>query len=61
MISFETFLYGMLGGLMGMKAFLLGLAALLLVYSLKDRTGRTPGSRVSPRVSKRQPRIDIHV
>ena len=36
MITIETILYGLLGGLLGMKAFLLGLAAVLFVYTLKE-------------------------
>ena len=58
MISIESILYGLLGGLVGMKVFLLGLAAVLFVYTL---TARPRQSRMtSARTRPRHPRLDVH-
>jgi hypothetical protein len=58
MISIEAILYGLLGGLVGLKVFLLGLAAVLFVYSLKERKRRR--KMASARAAARPPRLDVH-
>jgi len=58
MISIESILYGLLGGLVGLKLFLLGLAAVLFVYSLTERTRQR--KMASARVPARPPRLDVH-
>ena len=58
MITINTLLYGLLGGLVGLKVFLLGLAAVLLVYTLTERTRQR--KMASVRVHDRRPRLDVH-
>jgi hypothetical protein len=58
MITMESILYGLLGGLVGLKIFLLGLAAILFVYTLKART--RPRKMASARAPARRPRLDVH-
>jgi hypothetical protein len=58
MISIESILYGLLGGLFGLKIFLLGLAAILFVYTLKERSRQR--KMASVRVPDRRPRLDVH-
>ncbi len=58
MLSFELFLYGLLGGLVGLKIFLLGLAAVLFVYSL---TKRTQQRDMTPARTPARPRLDVHI
>ncbi|MEN8761716.1 MAG: hypothetical protein ABF290_04720 [Thiogranum sp.] len=57
MIAIESILYALLGGLVGLKVFLLGLAAVLLVYTLTERTRQR--KMASVRVHRR-PRLDVH-
>jgi len=58
MIAIESILYGLLGGLVGLKVFLLGLAAVLFIYTLTEHTRQ--GKMASMRVSARRPRLDVH-
>jgi len=58
MIAIESILYALLGGLVGLKVFLLGLAAVLLVYTLTERTRQR--KMASVRVHDRRPRLDVH-
>ena len=55
MITIESILYSLLGGLVGLKIYLLGLAAVLFVYSLTkhNQQRKTPPAR--------PPRLDIYV
>ena len=54
----ESILYGMLGGLVGLKVFLLGLAAFLFIYTLKTHTRQR--RMTSGRTRSRHPRLDVH-
>lgn len=58
MISIESILYGLLGGLVGLKIFLLGLAAVLFVYTLTERSRQR--KMASMRIRARRPRLDVH-
>ena len=58
MISIESILYGLLGGLVGLKIFLLALAAVLFVYTLTERTRRR--KMASARAPARPPTLDVH-
>jgi hypothetical protein len=58
MIAMESILYGLLGGLVGLKIFLLGLAAVLFVYSLTERTRQR--KIASARAPAQRPRLDVH-
>ena len=58
MIAIDSILYGLLGGLVGLKVFLLGLAAILFVYTLTERTRQR--KMASARAAARSPRLDIH-
>ncbi len=58
MISIESVLYGLLGGLVGLKVFLLGLAAVLFLYTLTARTRRR--RMASTRAPARPPKLDVH-
>jgi len=58
MIAIETLLFGLLGGLVGLKIFLLALAAVLFVYTLRERT-RQRNMRAA-RAPARPPRLDVH-
>ena len=59
MIALESILYGLLGGLVGLKIFLLGLAAVLFVYTLTQRNNRQR-KMASARAAARSPRLDVH-
>ena len=59
MISIESVLYGLLGGLVGLKVLLLGLATVLLIYTLTKRSNR-PRKMASARAPARPPRLDVH-
>ena len=54
----ESILYGMLGGLVGLKVFLLGLAAVLFIYTLKVHNRQR--RMTSARTRSRRPRLDVH-
>jgi ABC-type antimicrobial peptide transport system permease subunit len=58
MISIEAILYGLIGGLVGLKFFLLGLAAILFVYTLRDCTRQ--GKTVPVRAPARPPGPNLH-
>jgi hypothetical protein len=58
MISIESVLYGLLGGLVGLKVFLLGLAAVLFVYTMTQRSQQR--KMASARTPARPPRLDVH-
>ena len=58
MIAIETLLYGLVGGLVGLKIFLLALAAVLFVYTLTERTRRR--KMASARAPARPPTLDVH-
>jgi hypothetical protein len=58
MIAIESVLYGVIGGLVGAKIFLLGLAAVFFIYTL---TEHKPQRKVaSLRVPARRPGPDLH-
>jgi hypothetical protein len=59
MIGIESVLHGLLGGLVGLKIFLLGLSGVLFVYSLRERTRQH--EMLSARTRARPPRLDVHV
>jgi len=59
MITINSFLYGLVAGLVGLKFVLLGLAAVLFVYTLTERTRRR--KMASARAPARPPRLDVHV
>ncbi len=59
MITIESILYGVLGGLLGMKVFLLGLAAVLFIYTLKEHNRQR--RMASTRVPAQRFKVDIHV
>ena len=54
----DSILYGLIGGLVGLKIFLLGLAAILFVYTLTERTRQR--KMASVRVPDRRPKLDVH-
>ena len=54
----ESILYGLLGGLVGMKIFLLGLAAVLFIYTLTERNRQRKMASVP--APARPPRLDVH-
>jgi len=58
MISIESILYGLLGGLVGLKVFLLGLAAVLFIYTLTERNRQRKMTSVP--APARPPRLDVH-
>ena len=58
MIAIETLLYGLVGGLVGLKIALLGLAAVLFIYTMTER--RRQRKMASSRVTVRRPRLDVH-
>jgi hypothetical protein len=58
MILIEFMLYGLVGGLVGLKIFLLSFAAILFVYTLRERSRhRRMASGLTP---DRRPRLDVH-
>ena len=59
MIAIDTLLFGLLGGLVGLKIFLLGLAAVLFVYTLTQRSNRQR-RMASARASAPPPRLDVY-
>jgi len=58
MIAIETLLFGLLGGLVGLKVFLLGLAAVLFIYTLTERNQQRKMTSVP--APARRPRLDVH-
>jgi hypothetical protein len=58
MIPIESILYGLLGGLVGLKIFLLGLAAVLFILSLTEHTRQR--TMASARAPVRRPKLDVH-
>ena len=58
MIEINSLLYGLVTGLVGLKFFLLGLAAVLFVYTLRERT-RLRNMRAA-RAPARPPGLDVH-
>ena len=58
MIAIESILYALLGGLVGLKVFLLGLAALLLVYTLTER--KRQRKTASVRAPAQRTSLDVH-
>lgn len=58
MISIELILYGVVGGLVGLKFLLLGLAAVLLIYALTER--KRQRRMASTHDADRRPRLDVH-
>jgi hypothetical protein len=58
MTAIESILYGLLGGLVGLKIFLLGLAGVLFVYTLTARNRQR--KMASVRVPAKRPRLDVH-
>ncbi len=58
MIAIESILYALLGGLVGFKVFLMGVAALLFVYTLTERTRQR--KMASVRVHDQRQRLDVH-
>jgi len=58
MMTIETLLLGLVGGLVGLKIGLLATAALLFVYGLTEHARQTKVVRVPAPV--RQPRLDVH-
>ena len=58
MIAIDTLLFGLLGGLVGLKIFLLALAAVLFVYTLTQ--GNRQRKIASARAPARPPRLDVH-
>lgn len=54
----ESILYGLIGGLVGLKIGLLGLAAFLFIYTLTKR--KRQRKMASVRVPARRPRLDVH-
>jgi hypothetical protein len=58
MITINTLLYGLLGGLVGLKVFLLGLAAVLFIYTLTERNQQRKMTSVP--APARPPRLDVH-
>ena len=57
MITINSLLYSLVAGLVGLKVVLLGLAAVLFVHTLTERTRRR--EMASPRVPARPPRLDV--
>jgi hypothetical protein len=58
MITINTLLYGLLGGLVGLKVFLLGLAAVLFIYTVTERNQQRKMTSVA--APARPPRLDVH-
>ena len=59
MIAIDTLLFGLLGGLVGLKIFLPALAAVLFVYTLTQHSNRQ--RKIAPaRAPARRPRLDVH-
>jgi len=58
MILIESILYGLIGGLVGLKIFLLGLAGVLFVYTLTERDRQR--KMASVRAPARPPGLDVH-
>jgi len=58
MMTIETLLLGLVGGLVGLKIGLLATAALLFVYGLTEHARQRKVVRVPAPV--RQPRLDVH-
>jgi len=58
MIEINSLLYGLVTGLVGLKFFLLGLAAVLFVYTLTQRTRQQKVT--SARTPARHRRLDVH-
>jgi len=58
MITINSLLYGMVAGLVGLKFVLLGLAAVLFVYTLTERNRQR--KMASVRAPARPPRLDVH-
>ena len=58
MITINSLLYGMVVGLVGLKFVLLGLAAVLFVYTLTERNRQR--KMASVRAPARPPRLDVH-
>jgi len=56
MITINTFLYGLVAGLVGLKIALLALAAVLFVYTLTERA-RQHEAEPAP---VRRGRLDVH-
>lgn len=59
MIATETLLFGLVGGLIGLKLAALAAAAVLFAWGLAART-RRPGVAATPATSRRK-RLDVHV
>ena len=59
MIEINSLLYGLVTGLVGLKIALLGLAAVLFVYTLTQRSNRQR-KMASARAPARPPRLDVH-
>ncbi len=58
MMTIETLLLGLVGGLVGLKVGLLATAALLFLYGLTERARHRKVVRAPAPV--RQPRLDVH-
>ena len=58
MITIDSLLFGLVGGLVGLKFVLLGLAAVLFVYTLTERNRQR--KMASARAPVRPPRLDVH-
>jgi hypothetical protein len=58
MITINSLLYGLLGGLVGLKIALLGIAAVLFIYMLTERNRQ---HKVAPaRTPARRRRLDVY-
>ncbi len=58
MIEINSLLYGLVAGLVGLKIVLLGLAAILFVYTLTERNRRR--KMAAAQAPARPPRLDVH-
>ena len=58
MIEINSLLYGLVTGLIGLKIALLGLAAVLFVYALRERNRQR--NITAARAPARPPRLDVH-
>jgi len=58
MIEINSLLYGLVAGLVGLKIVLIGLAAILFVYTLTERNRRR--KMAAARAPARPPRLDVH-
>jgi hypothetical protein len=58
MITINSLLYGLVAGLVGLKLALLGVAAVLFIYTLKERNRQHKVA--SARTPVRQRRLDVH-